>query len=228
MIKLNPRLQRCADLVSGDVLVDIGTDHGYLPCFLVESGACRAAFACDIAAGPLLAAKEHIAALGLGDKVTAVLSDGLKSLPPSAESATDIVIAGMGGELIAKILSEGMEFSICRRLILQPNTRVPTLRRWLIEKGFEIQAESAVRDGRFIYTVICAVFSGEHRTPSELECITGKLNPGEPIDKEYLEAEIARLESAAEGKKSSDNPQNKAEGERTMALAAVIREFIRQ
>lgn len=228
MIRLNPRLECCAAKVLGDVVIDVGTDHGYLPCFLIESGACRAAFACDIAAGPLLAAKEHIAALGLGDKVTAVLSDGLKSLPPSAESATDIVIAGMGGELIAKILAEGGDFAKHCRLILQPNTRVSTLRRWLFENGLEIQAESAVRDGRFIYTVICAVFTGDCRTPGELECITGKLSPDVPIDKEYLEAEIVRLESAAEGKKSSDDPQNKAEGERIMTLAAAIREFIRK
>lgn len=226
MIKLNPRLARCAALVSGDYVIDIGTDHGYLPCFLVESGVCRGAFACDIAEGPLLAAKEHIAALGLGDKVTTVLSDGLKSLPPEAETSSDIVIAGMGGEMIIKILSEGGDFAKSRRLILQANTRVSSLRRWLFENGFEISSESAVRDGRFIYTVICAVFSGDCRTPGELECITGKLSPDVPTDKEYLEAEIARLESAAEGMRASDSPESRAAGEQTAALAKKIQKFI--
>lgn len=228
MIKLNSRLARCADSVSGCCVIDVGTDHGYLPCFLVESGTCRSAFACDIAEGPLFAAKKHIEELGLADRVFAVLSDGLKSLPEAANAATDIVIAGMGGEMIIKILADGGEFSKSRRLILQANTRVSALRRWLFENGFDIPNESAVRDGRFIYTVICAEFSGDRRTPSELECITGKLCPDVPIDKEYLEAEIARLESAAEGKKSSDNPKNKAEGERTTALAAAIKKFIGQ
>lgn len=227
MIKLNPRLQRCAAQVSGDTVIDVGTDHGYLPCFLVESGACRAAFACDIAEGPLLAAREHIAALGLGGRVTAVKSDGLLSLPPEADSATDIVIAGMGGELIVKILAEGLGFASRRRLILQPNTRVPTLRRWLYESGFEILSESAVRDGKFLYTVICAEFTGACRPPNELECIIGRLRPDEPTDREYLMAEISRLESAAEGKKSSDSEKIIAEGERTAALAEKLREYIK-
>lgn len=239
MIKLNPRLQRCADSVLGDVVIDIGTDHGYLPCFLVESGACRMAFACDVADGPLLAAKKHIEECGLAGKVVPVLSDGLKSFPPEAElyngsacesksacESADIVIAGMGGELIAKILAEGIDAARRCRLILQPNTRVSTLRRWLLENGFEIISESAVRDGRFIYTVICAAFSGEHRTPDELECITGKLRPDVPLDREYLEAEISRIRSAAEGKKSSEDIKTNAEGERLAALAESVGEYI--
>lgn len=227
MIKLNPRLGLCASFVTrGGFVIDVGTDHGYLPCFLVENGLCSGALACDIAVGPLLAAKKHIEQLELEDRITAVLSDGLKALPERASAATDIVIAGMGGELIAKILDEGEEFPKSRRLVLQANTRVPVLRRYLYETGYEILSESAVQDGKFIYSVICAAYSGRKRSPTELELELGGLSADEPLAREYLKRQSERFRSAAVGMTKSESSEKQALADRSIALAEGIDEFL--
>ena len=100
---MDSRLLTCAGLCTGDVLCDVGTDHGYLPCYMIENGLCSKAYACDIAQGPLDSAIAHINERCLSDRITTVLSDGLDSVEKG--DITDVVIAGMGGELIADIIS---------------------------------------------------------------------------------------------------------------------------
>lgn len=230
MIKLNPRLTACAGLVRGDVVVDVGTDHGYLPCFLVSEGICSHAYACDIAEGPLSSANSHILQSGLEGKIDAVLSDGLLQLgDEAAASATDIVIAGMGGELIAEIIGRGMsagKLSKTARLILQPNTKAAVLRRFLRENGYETLSETAVRDGRFIYTVICAEFSGVSGTLDELSATVGKLDPKDPTAREYLEREESKLRSAAKGMAESSAETAQKQAEELISLADGIKEHI--
>ena len=99
---MDARLLACARLCKGDVLCDVGTDHGYLPCYMIENGLCKKAFACDVAQGPLNSAIAHIKERCLSDKITAVLSDGLDGVEKG--DITDVVVAGMGGELIAGII----------------------------------------------------------------------------------------------------------------------------
>ena len=101
MILKDKRLLLCAELVTGDHICDIGTDHGYLPAYLVLTGKCRRATAADINEMPLEAAKSIFAKENISDKADFFLSDGLKNVP--LEGVTDIVIAGMGGELISHI-----------------------------------------------------------------------------------------------------------------------------
>ena len=230
MIKLDPRLAACAELVSGDVVIDVGTDHGYLPCFLVESKRCSRAYACDIAEGPLSSARACISREGLEDSITAVLSDGLLSLSDgAAASASDIVIAGMGGELIAEIISKGAKAGKLQksaRLILEPNTKAAFLRRFLCENGYSIRSEKAVRDGRFIYAVICAEFSGETRTLDELSAVVGGLDVSEPTAREYLEKEAERLCAAADGMSASASDASKEQAARLFELAEGIRRIL--
>ncbi|MBR6874655.1 MAG: SAM-dependent methyltransferase, partial [Ruminococcus sp.] len=97
------RLLACARLVRGSRAADVGTDHGYLPMYLVQNGICESALACDINEKPLASARENIEKAGLSDKIGVYLSDGLGSVP--CEGITDVIVAGMGGELIADIIS---------------------------------------------------------------------------------------------------------------------------
>ena len=85
----------CAKLCTGDFVCDVGTDHGYLPCFMIKENMCKKALACDVAPMPLKSAEEHINREGLSDRIGTVLSDGLDNVHP--EGITDVVMAGMGG-----------------------------------------------------------------------------------------------------------------------------------
>ena len=191
-------------MVKGKVVADIGTDHAQLPIYLVETGRCELAYACDIAEGPLSAAERNIKKAGLEDKITTVLSDGLSKL--SDERITDIVIAGMGGEMIRDILAAGEEKARKANLILQPNTRAWELTDWLYRNGFEVVRQEAVPDGKFIYPVINAKYSGNVRILTEAECLAAGLDIGDEMSREYLSAQMKRLRDAAEGMKKATNP----------------------
>lgn len=171
---LDSRMKRIADCVSRDaVVVDVGTDHGKLPIFLVESGRVKSAIASDINSMPLEKAKNNIRKCGLDGKIETVLTDGLKGI--SAYRPTDVVIAGMGGELIAMILSESPEVSHKARLVLQPMTKEETLRRYLCENGFRITDEHIVFSGK-LYQIICAEYTGEKYEYDSAEEKIGRIN----------------------------------------------------
>ena len=140
--KLDNRLLAVASCVEkGAYLADIGTDHAYLPIHLLREGIISGAVACDINAGPIESARMHIAAAGYSDRIDTLLTDGLYGVEPYAPD--DILIFGMGGDLIVKILSEAPWIKNERiGLILQPMSRVSTLRQWLCENGFLITGES--------------------------------------------------------------------------------------
>lgn len=159
MITLDKRLEACAEFVSGKGMVcDVGTDHAYLPAYLVMNGKCDSAIAGDINDGPLKYAEQTLKRYDLSDKIKLVKSDGLKNI--SSENISDVVIAGMGGETICEIISKAEWLKKNVNLILQPMTRATHLRRWLYQNGYEIKAEKAVSHERFVYTVINAVYTG--------------------------------------------------------------------
>lgn len=153
---LDKRLKLCANMVKGNRVCDVGTDHAYLIAELILSGKCDTAVAADINEGPLSAARTNLEKVGVTDRVDIILSDGLKNVPQ--EGITDIVIAGMGGELIAKILSE-CDWLEGKNLILQPMSKSDHLLRWLWENGFEIIKQQAVCESKFCYTAINCVKS---------------------------------------------------------------------
>lgn len=138
---LDNRLSLCADFVrQGARLADIGTDHAYLPVWLCKSGKCPCAIAADINPEPLKRGTQTIISANLTDRITARLSDGLSKI--SADEADDIVIAGMGGELIAKILSDSpLSKDSSKHFILQPMTRSEALLEWLCKNGFEVLSQ---------------------------------------------------------------------------------------
>ena len=156
---LDKRLSAVAALVRrGSAVADIGTDHAYLPVYLVQSGAVSRAVAADLREGPLAAARAHIAAAGLSDVIDARLGDGLLPLAPG--EVDDIVIAGMGGDTVAAILSACGWIKDARyRLILQPMTHPERTRAWLLQNGFVISDETPVWEGRRFYHIMAAQYA---------------------------------------------------------------------
>ncbi|MBQ2767135.1 MAG: SAM-dependent methyltransferase [Clostridia bacterium] len=161
---LDARLSTALDFVRpGAIVADIGTDHAYLPAALVLNGRARAAIAADINQGPLEHAAETIHRYHLQDRISLRLTDGLHGIEQDAP--TDILIFGMGGELIAQILAEAPFVRNGEiRLILQPMTKQAELRQWLAAEGFNICGERLSLAAGKIYQTICAEYSGEPYT----------------------------------------------------------------
>lgn len=159
MVSLDERLSMVASMVRrGSRVADIGTDHAYLPVHLVQAGICPGGIAADIRSGPLDAARRTVTEAGLADAIALRLGDGLA--PVEADEADDIVIAGMGGETIAEILSATDWVKDTRlQLVLQPMTRAEELRRWLLTNGFSVTKERLVRDGHRLYPVMTAAYT---------------------------------------------------------------------
>lgn len=174
-IKLSRRLSAAADFVrQGAVVADVGTDHAYLPIALCQSGRARSAVASDINEGPILRAREHIAEYGLQDKIATVRCDGLAEV--FDYEPTDILVLGMGGELIVHIL-DGAPWlrDRGRRLILQPMTHPEAVRRYLSENGFAIVDECLVEEGK-IYQIIVAEYTGQPYELDALDLLIGRKN----------------------------------------------------
>lgn len=154
----------------GAAVADIGTDHAYLPAALILQGKARHAIAADINAGPLAKAAETVDKYKLRQHIDLCLTDGLHGL--ENKEITDILIFGMGGELISKILAEApFVRNPAIRLILQPMTKQADLRRWLAGEGFSILDERLSSAAGKTYQTICAEWRGEpyNMTPLELE-----------------------------------------------------------
>lgn len=148
--QLSARLSAIAEMVTvGNRLADVGCDHGYLSIFLVQSGIVPSAIAMDVRPGPLGRAREHIAQAGLSDSIETRLSDGLEALSPS--EADTLVIAGMGGPLMERILTSGAAVrDSFAELILQPQSDIPHFRHFIRSQGWEIvQEELILEDGKF-------------------------------------------------------------------------------
>ena len=135
MVKISERLRTAAGLIGeGERLADVGTDHGYVPIYLVERKRIPSAIAMDIRTGPLERAREHIRMYGMEDYIQTRLSDGVAALKPGEADA--ILIAGMGGGLVIHILESGR--SVCEQahgLVFQPQSELPKVRRFLMEDG---------------------------------------------------------------------------------------------
>lgn len=199
ILKPHGRLSLCADYVREDSrLADIGTDHGYLPIALCQSGKIPSALACDINELPLQTAEENIEKYGLSDRIATRLSDGLEKVRP--EEADDVVIAGMGGELIRDILAAAPWVRDGKKhLVLQPMTRHEALVTWLVENGFAILRQEAVLDEGKYYTVLCARFSGENKPCDLYHAIIGKLDPHDEKSRGFLCRSIQNLRNKCKG-----------------------------
>lgn len=206
-MELSKRLCAVADLVTvGHKIADIGTDHAYIPIYLIQTGRVPCAIAMDINEGPLIRAKKHVSAEGLDAKIELRLSDGLDKLAPGeAESA---VIAGMGGGVMLKILKDGWDVAVkLKECILQPQSEIAKIRAFLIEKGFSfLQEDMVFEDGKFYPMMKVMPPSKVYQKAevwAEAEIRYGKLLllNRNPILKQYLEKEIILKEGILESLK---------------------------
>ncbi len=229
MIKLSVRMLHLADMVPQDaILADVGTDHGYIPIYLVQSGRVSRAFAMDIKEGPLLRARGHIRAFGLDAYITVRRSDGVMALAP--KEADTILAAGMGGGVILHILEEGKAvIAAARGLILQPQSEIERVRRYLYEQGYAIEREDMVfEDGKY-YPMMYAVpdteeavrkkYAAYSKRQQRMYCCYGErlLTEHHAVAGQYLEAKIRQYESLLKGLFGA--PQTNSVRKRTEQLA---------
>ena len=195
MIQISKRLSAAASLVSkGNRLADIGCDHGYLPIYLVQQSHIPGAVAMDVRPGPLSRAREHIRAYGLLDYIECRLSDGLEALRPG--EAETIVIAGMGGPLMEKILVKGAgQLAGVKELIVQPQSDVEQFRRFLRKLPFTVDSEDMVEENAKFYPVLHLVCGENGDSWQEAEYRYGKylLRDRHPVLQKYLCRERKRL-----------------------------------
>lgn len=194
-------------LMRGGRIIDVGTDHAYLPIFLVREGISACALACDIHRGPVEVARANIMEAGLTEQISVRQTDGLHGT--EAFSPDDVLIFGMGGELIARILSEAEWIRTPRiGLVLQPMSRANVLRRWLLENGFEITDETLTFDGKY-YQTIAARFSAMPKIGrcdySEEELLLGRKNleKKSPLLSGFVTHELRVWERIAHGKRAA-------------------------
>lgn len=211
------RLLACASLCVGKKAVDVGTDHGHLAAYLINENICESCIACDINEMPLQAARDTVKRYGLETRITLVLSDGLDKI--DGEGVTDVVIAGMGGELIADIISRADWIKKNRvNLVLQPMTKWDVLRKWLYENGFEVKNEKACIEGQFVYSVMQAEYIGKQPCYrcSERYLYFG-LVKAESDGREYIKRQATRISAAGNGMLKSED--KKKLGKRLVKLA---------
>lgn len=174
-IRLTPRLLTAANMVNANrELVDIGTDHAYLPVYLIEQGITQSALACDINPNPLKNAKITIDKANLSEQIELRISDGLDNV--SENEAEEIVIAGMGGLMIADIIERTSWLKNAdKHLVLQPMTHAEDVRAALFSNGFRIDKETACNESRHVYLILSAYYDGETREATPLKCTLGKI-----------------------------------------------------
>lgn len=155
---LSDRLFAVASLVKrGSVVADVGTDHGYVPVYLVKNGIAKSAVASDINEGPLSSCRKLVEDENLSDKIKVRLSDGTESI--ASEEYDTLIIAGMGGELICSILA-GEKNLKDKHIVLNPMTHPELAREFLYSNGFEIENDIIVKDAKHFYSVFDAYYTG--------------------------------------------------------------------
>ncbi len=192
MTYLKGRLKAVFDLIKdGAFVVDIGTDHAYLPIALYLSNKAKRVIACDIKEKPLASARKNLDKAGCSPVETR-LCDGLSGVKEG--EADTIVIAGMGGEVISEILfSCDYIKDPALTLILQPMTSAGFLRKRLYSEGFFIEKEVAVKENGKVYSVMRVKFCGENKEISPKEYFVGKIENGE-FSRDYFKKQLLIIE----------------------------------
>ena len=217
---LQPRLRAIADLVpAGSRLADIGTDHGYIPIDLLLSGHIPSAIATDIGQLPLNHARHTAQCCGLSEGIDFRLGDGLAPVAP--DEADVIVIAGMGGDNIADILTASPWAREGPLLLLQPMSKAEVLRAFLPENGYRVEAERLAADKGKLYPIL-TVQGGAMAPAAAAEAWGGFLLQRDPLWGLYLEDRLLRLRRAVSGlAKARDNTAEEKRQELSRVIAAL-------
>lgn len=180
-IPLSKRLEVCAGFVApGDRVADIGCDHGYLSIYLLQTGRASHVYASDIGEGPLQSAHINANKYGVADRLQLYLSDGVRNIPRDFDT---LICAGMGGDTMVHILGSAPWLKSDKyRLILQCQSKTPMLRAYLSQNGWRIAEETALKDGKFLYTVMEVWWQPDYPRLTGAECYFPPAlleNPGE-------------------------------------------------
>lgn len=217
-MELTPRLRAIADQVpQGARLVDVGTDHGYLPVWLLLNRRIGRAIASDLRAGPLDRARETARQYGQTERISFRLCSGLDDV--SSEEADTVVIAGMGGDTMASILAAAPWTREGKLLLLQPMTGAPKLRGWLQANGYAILDEKISKEGKKLYS-IWTVAGGAMEPLSPAELWAGKNRPG-PLRLEFLNSVERKVERALQGHLAAQSPDRRAVAEAEAVIAGL-------
>ncbi|MBO5269474.1 MAG: SAM-dependent methyltransferase [Clostridia bacterium] len=227
---LRARLSAVRDAVrKGSVVADVGTDHAHLPIALCLSKIAPRVIASDVRDGPIASARENVRAYGLSDRITVLKTDGLRGI--EAYDPDDVLISGMGGELIVRILSEAAFIKQNgKRLVLQPQTHPELVRAFLAENGFGIVAEAVAQDdGDRLYQIITAEYDGivrPHDGSPEACCarLIGAQGMGQDASlyRALAAHHSAVLARRIAGKRSAERPTEKDGTDGDEALLAVL------
>ena len=194
---ISKRLELVASFVpQGAILLDVGSDHAYLPIELIERGQIESAIAGEVVEGPYQSAVKNVEAHGLKEKIQVRLANGLAAFE-EADQVSVITIAGMGGRLIARILEEGLDkLANVERLILQPNNREDDLRIWLQENGFQIVAENILEEAGKFYEILVVEAGQMKLSASDVRFGPFLSKEVSPVFVQKWQKEAAKLEFA--------------------------------
>ena len=208
---IQPRLEMIARLVPpGARLADVGTDHGYLPVWLLQNGKISSAIASDVRPDPLHHARTTAELYGLADQIDFRLCDGLDGI--SSEETDTVVLAGMGGETIAAILTDA-KWTLTGKitLLLQPMSKAEFLRKWLPENGYVFVEERLVWDKDYLYPIFCVTGgAGQMLTPERQ--YGGVMLADDPLYADYLSQQVRRLEMAINGLSQASDSASREKG----------------
>lgn len=230
MIQLSKRLQQVASFVeNGAILADIGSDHAYLPAYLVKKGKIEHAVAGEVVKGPYESALRNVRKEGMSNTITVRLANGLAAIEET-DGVDTVTIAGMGGALIATILEEGKaQLKQVERLITQPNIHAEAIRQWAVNNGWYIVAEEILKEDDKVYEIV--VLEKGEISYTNIELLIGPLLMKEKNDVFYekWQREIAQwkriLQSLEEAKEDETIEEKKATlNEKITAVEEVLRQ----
>ena len=202
---MSKRLAAAADFVrEGKTAADVACDHGKLSAFLLGSGKTPFIYATDIKKQPLKKAEELLASLGMESRSRCLLTDGLHGVP--GNEVDDVIMAGIGGDLTARIISEAPWLKDSRKhLVLVPASKHERLRTYLAENGFLVKAERAVFEAGHVYTVMSVSYDGAKRQLGVTERWLGKIDAGSPDGKRYYDEVCRRMNTVCCAVKDENN-----------------------
>lgn len=213
---MTPRLRAIVEQVQPvESAIDVGCDHAQVGIWLTQHNIVKKMTVSDINEGPILRAQHAVDRAGLRDRIQCVRCDGLSGIAPQDA----VIIAGMGGELIAEILRRAPWTRTSCRMILQPMTAREELRHFLLTNGYCIKKEALAQERDKLYAVLC-VEGGEPAPFNEADLVLSDLR--DPLAAQYLAAQIARLERTVRGMRAAEAPDT-GKIERAAALCAALR-----
>ena len=208
-IPISSRLLACADFVpQGSRVADIGCDHGYLSIYLLTRGIAASAITSDVREGPLRSAMTNAQRFGIEENIRFYLSDGFRAIPRDFDCA---VCAGMGADTMISILEAAPWLrKDDYRLILQCQSKTPMLRRYLSDNGWHIRRETALRDGRFLYTVMEVLWQPDAPRLTLGQWYFPPAMTAEPSEftEEYFRQTLDKLQYAIQNRGDSADPEH--------------------